>query len=179
MSQKPPLKLVAPGRTFRCDNDQTHTPMFHQIEAVLVDRQVSIAHLKGCIEAFLRSLFGSQARMRLRPSFFPFVEPGAEVDMGCVACKEKDRSDCRVCKGTGWLEIGGCGMIHPNVFESVGIDSEDFTGFAFGFGLDRMAMLKFGTSDLRLMFETDLDYLRSFPRYFLKEPSSFREAGSL
>ena len=160
LSESPPLRIVAPGRTFRCDSDLTHTPMFHQIEAFVVDRNISFAHLKGVIDQFLKGVFGGAMKTRLRPSFFPFVEPGAEVDMQCVACSGKG---CRICSQTGWLEIGGCGMIHPNVFESVGYDSEEFTGFAFGFGIDRMAMLKYGLPDLRQLFEGSKPFLQQFP----------------
>jgi phenylalanyl-tRNA synthetase alpha chain len=160
LDQPPPLRIVAPGRVYRCDNDATHSPMFHQIECVAVDEGLSFANLKHLIETFLQSVFGSHSRMRLRPSFFPFVEPGAEVDMMCTMCSGKG---CRVCKNTGWLEIGGCGMIHPNVFENVGYDSEVLTGYAFGFGIDRMAMLAFGIPDLRLMFEGRQAFHQQFP----------------
>jgi len=160
LNEKPPLRIVAPGRTFRCDSDLTHTPMFHQIEAFVVDRNISFAHMKGVIDQFLKAVYGNDLKTRLRPSFFPFVEPGAEVDMQCVSCRGKG---CRICSQTGWLEIGGCGMIHPNVFESVGYDSEEFTGFAFGFGIDRMAMLKFGLNDLRTLFEGNSKFLAQFP----------------
>jgi phenylalanyl-tRNA synthetase alpha chain len=160
LAEKPPLRLVAPGRTFRCDSDPTHTPMFHQIEALVVDRHISFAHMKGIIDHFLKAIYGSQLRSRLRPSFFPFVEPGAEVDMECVACRG---TGCKLCKHSGWLEIGGCGMTHPNVFEAVGIDSEEWSGFAFGFGIDRMAMLKYGLNDLRTLFAGERDFLSQFP----------------
>ncbi len=160
LNEKPPLRIVAPGRVFRCDSDPTHTPMFHQIEAFVVDRGITFAHMKGVIDSFLKGLFGAKMKIRLRPSFFPFVEPGAELDMQCVACGGKG---CRLCKQTGWLEIGGCGMIHPNVFESVGYDSEVYSGFAFGFGIDRMAMLKYNLPDLRQLFEGDGAFLGQFP----------------
>lgn len=162
LNHRPPLRVVAPGRTFRCDSDLTHTPMFHQIEGFVVDRGVSFADMKGLITHFLRGIYGSEAKSRFRPSFFPFVEPGAEFDMGCVSCSGKG---CRICKETGWLEIGGCGMIHPNVFEAVDYDSEEFTGFAFGFGIDRMAMLKYDLPDLRQLFEGDHMFLSQFPVY--------------
>lgn len=149
MRDRPPLRVVAPGRVFRCDSDPTHTPQFHQIEAFVVDENISFAHLKGTIDHFLRALFGQEFKTRLRPSFFPFVEPGAEIDLYSPKA--------------GWLEIGGCGMIHPNVFECVGYDSERLTGFAFGFGLDRMAMLKYGLRDLRQLFSGDRDFLGQFP----------------
>jgi phenylalanyl-tRNA synthetase alpha chain len=163
LDQRPPLRIVAPGRTFRCDSDLTHTPMFHQVEAFVVDRNISFAHMKGTIEFFLKGVYGPSARTRFRPSYFPFVEPGAEIDMACTACAGKG---CRICKETGWLEIGGCGMIHPNVFEAVEYDSETYTGFAFGFGIDRMAMLKYNLPDLRQLFEGDEAFLSQFPIHF-------------
>ena len=160
LAGKPPLRLVSPGRVYRVDNDATHTPMFHQLECVVVDHGISFAHLKGIIRAFLEEVFGTHAITRFRPSYFPFVEPGAEVDMRCTFCQG---SGCKTCKQTGWLEIGGCGMIHPNVFESVQYDSEDYTGFAFGFGLDRMAMLAYGLPDLRQLFEGESQFHEQFP----------------
>jgi phenylalanyl-tRNA synthetase alpha chain len=160
LNEKPPLRIVAPGRVFRVDSDPTHTPMFHQIEAFVVDRGISFAHMKGVIDAFMKAVFGSNMRTRLRPSFFPFVEPGAELDLQCTQCGGKG---CRLCKQTGWLEIGGCGMIHPNVFEAVEYDSELYSGFAFGFGIDRMAMLKYRLTDLRQLFEGSYQFLGGFP----------------
>lgn len=160
LQEKPPLRLVAPGRVYRVDNDATHTPMFHQIECVVVDKGISFAHLKGTIDTFMKSVFGSDLKTRFRPSYFPFVEPGAEVDLQCTICRGKG---CRVCSHTGWLEIGGSGMIHPNVFESVQYDSEEYTGFAFGFGIDRMAMLAWGLPDLRQLFTGDSNFLSQFP----------------
>ena len=157
---RPPLRVVAPGRVFRVDSDPTHTPMFHQIEAFVVDRGIHFGHLKGVIASFMRGLFGSQMKTRLRPSYFPFVEPGAEIDIQCVHCGGKG---CRVCKETGWVEVGGAGMIHPNVFESVELDSEIYTGFAFGFGIDRMAMMKYKIPDLRQLFEGSISYLSQYP----------------
>lgn len=162
LKEKPPIRLVAPGRVYRVDNDATHSPMFHQIECVVVDRGISFAHMKGLIDAFMKSIFGADCATRLRPSYFPFVEPGAEVDLQCTMCKG---AGCRVCKQTGWLEIGGCGMVHPNVFEAVQYDSEEYTGFAFGFGIDRMAMLAWQLPDLRQMFEGDSQYSQQFPVY--------------
>jgi phenylalanyl-tRNA synthetase alpha chain len=159
-TERPPLRIVAPGRVFRCDSDPTHTPMFHQIEGFVVDREISFAHMKGTIDTFLKGVFGSKFKTRFRPSYFPFVEPGAEVDLMCVLCQG---SGCRICKNTGWLEIGGCGMIHPNVFENVEYDSEHYTGFAFGFGMDRMAMLKYKLNDLRQLFDGSLAFLSRFP----------------
>lgn len=160
MNEKPPLRIIAPGRVFRCDSDMTHTPMFHQIEGFVVDENITFAHLKGTIDTFLKAIFGSNLKTRLRPSFFPFVEPGAEFDVECGVCKGKG---CRTCKETGWIEIGGCGMIHPNVFEAVGYDSSRYSGFAFGFGIDRMAMSRFALPDLRQLFEGDYEFLGHFP----------------
>lgn len=160
LNEKPPLRVVAPGRVFRCDSDPTHTPMFHQIEAFVVDHKVTFAHLKGVIDAFLRAVFGANLKTRLRPSYFPFVEPGAEVDLTCTLCLGKG---CRVCKETGWIEVGGCGMIHPCVFEAVEYDTDIWSGFAFGFGIDRMAMLKYQIPDLRQLFEGDHAFLGRFP----------------
>lgn len=159
LNEKPPLRIVAPGRVFRCDFDLSHTPMFHQIEAFMVDENISFAHLKGVIDQFLKAVFGENLKTRFRPSFFPFTEPSAEMDLQCVLCQG---AGCRVCKETGWLEIGGCGMIHPNVLENVGYDSERYTGFAFGFGIDRMAMLKFAVQDLRQLFEGQKEFLGQF-----------------
>ena len=155
----PPLRITAPGKAYRCDSDVTHTPMFHQIEGLLVDEQVSFADLKGVLTEFLQRFFERDLAIRLRPSFFPFTEPSAEVDINCVICSGKG---CRVCKQTGWLEILGCGMVHPEVFRHVGIDSERYTGFAFGIGVERLTMLRYGVNDLRLFFENDLRFLRQF-----------------
>ncbi|WKZ32065.1 MAG: phenylalanine--tRNA ligase subunit alpha [Thermodesulfobacteriota bacterium] len=155
---RPPLRVIAPGTVYRRDSDLTHSPMFHQIEGFMVDRDISFANLKAVLTLFLERLFG-QTAVRFRPSFFPFVEPGAEVDIRCVIC---GGNGCRVCKGTGWLEILGAGMIHPNVFRSVGYDPEEYTGFAFGLGVERVAMLKFGIGDLRLLFENDMRFLEQF-----------------
>ncbi len=162
LNERPPLRIVAPGRVFRVDSDPTHTPMFHQIEAFVVDRGITFAHMKGVIDAFMKAVFGSSMKTRLRPSFFPFVEPGAELDLQCVHCQGKG---CRLCKHTGWLEVGGCGMIHPNVFEAVEYDSEVYSGFAFGFGIDRMAMLKYKLDDLRQLFEGSHSFLGHFPLF--------------
>jgi phenylalanyl-tRNA synthetase alpha chain len=162
LNERPPLRVVAPGRVFRVDSDPTHTPMFHQIEAFVVDRGITFAHMKGVIDSFMKAVFGSNMKTRLRPSFFPFVEPGAELDLQCVHCQGKG---CRLCKQTGWLEVGGCGMIHPNVFEAVEYDSEVYSGFAFGFGIDRMAMLKYKLDDLRQLFEGSHSFLGNFPLF--------------
>jgi phenylalanyl-tRNA synthetase alpha chain len=159
LKQKPPLRIICPGAVYRSDYDITHSPMFHQVEGLYVDKNVSFAELKGCLEYFAREMFGAHTKIRLRPSFFPFVEPGAEVDVTCVQCKGKG---CRVCKDTGWLEILGAGMVHPNVFKAVGYDPGSVTGFAFGIGVERVAMLKYGIPDLRLLFENDLRFLKQF-----------------
>ncbi|WP_020675853.1 phenylalanine--tRNA ligase subunit alpha [Geopsychrobacter electrodiphilus] len=159
LKQKPPVRVIAPGTVYRRDSDITHSPMFHQIEGFLVDEHVTFGDLKGILTHFLTSYFGKDLGVRFRPSFFPFTEPSAEVDIACVMCGGKG---CRVCKGTGWLEILGCGMIDPEVFKSVHYDAEKVSGFAFGMGLERIAMLKYGVSDLRLFFENDLRFLRQF-----------------
>ncbi len=160
----PPLAIVSGGVVYRRDDDVTHSPMFHQIEGFLVDEDVSFAHLKGVLTEFAQRLYGDGTPVRFRPSYFPFVEPGAEVDVGCVFCRADDpsRASCRVCKGTGWLEILGCGMIHPAVFEHCGIDPERATGFAFGLGVERVAMLRYGIPDIRLFFENDPRFLAQF-----------------
>ncbi|MBF0624981.1 MAG: phenylalanine--tRNA ligase subunit alpha [Magnetococcales bacterium] len=155
---RPPLRVIAPGKVFRCDSDLTHTPMFHQVEGFMVDRNVHFGHLKGLLEAFLRRFFERDLPVRFRPSFFPFTEPSAEVDMGCLFCAGRG---CRVCKGGGWLEVLGCGMIHPVVLGNVGIDRERFSGFAFGMGVERLAMLKYGINDLRTFYENDVRFLES------------------
>ncbi len=157
----PPLRVIAPGAVYRRDSDLTHTPMFHQVEGFMVDKDVTFADLKGVLTLFLQRLFGDDTPVRFRPSFFPFTEPSAEVDIGCVICNSNSTT-CRVCKGTGWLEILGAGMIDPAVFRHVGFDPEEFTGFAFGLGIERIAMLKFGIDDIRLFYENDLDFLRQF-----------------
>jgi phenylalanyl-tRNA synthetase alpha chain len=157
--QQPPLKVIAPGRVYRCDSDITHTPMFHQVEGFWVDTEVSFSDLKGVVYAFLRAFFEKEIGVRFRPSYFPFTEPSAEVDIECVMCEGKG---CRVCGQTGWLEVMGCGMIHPEVFKSVDIDNDNFTGFAFGMGVERLAMLRYGINDLRLFFENDLKFLQQF-----------------
>ncbi len=154
-----PLALIAPGRVYRCDYDMTHSPMFHQVEGLVVDENVSFANLKAMLQGFLQAFFEQDLRMRLRPSYFPFTEPSAEVDMSCVFCRGEG---CRVCKHTGWLEVAGCGMVHPNVFRASGVDPERWTGYAFGMGIERLAMLRYGVSDLRLFFDSDLRFLRQF-----------------
>ncbi len=159
LKQKPPLRVIAPGTVYRRDSDITHSPMFHQIEGFLVDQNVTFGDLKGILTHFLTNCFGDNLGVRFRPSFFPFTEPSAEVDIACVMC---GGNGCRVCKGTGWLEILGCGMIDPKVFKSVNYDAEQLSGFAFGMGIERIAMLKYGVSDLRLFFENDLRFLRQF-----------------
>ena len=154
-----PLAMIMPGRVYRVDYDMTHSPMFHQVEGLVVDEGVNFANLKAVLQGFLRAFFEKDLRMRLRPSYFPFTEPSAEVDMSCVFC---DGAGCRVCKHTGWLEIAGCGMVHPNVFAAAGVDAGRWTGYAFGMGIERLAMLRYGVSDLRLFYESDLRFLRQF-----------------
>ncbi|OGT31484.1 MAG: phenylalanine--tRNA ligase subunit alpha [Gammaproteobacteria bacterium RIFCSPHIGHO2_12_FULL_35_23] len=156
---QPPLKIIAMGRVYRCDFDVTHTPMFHQMEGLLVDRQVSFADLKGTIIGFLSAFFGKTINVRFRPSYFPFTEPSAEVDIECTSCAGVG---CRVCSNTGWLEVLGCGMVHPNVLKAGGIDSNQYQGYAFGVGLDRLTMLKYKINDLRIFFENDLRFLKQF-----------------
>jgi phenylalanyl-tRNA synthetase alpha chain len=157
--QQPPLRLIAPGRVYRCDSDLTHTPMFHQVEGLMVDENISFTDLKGVLSDFLQAFFEKPLKVRFRPSYFPFTEPSAEADIECVICGGEG---CRVCSHTGWIEILGCGMVHPNVFEHVNIDSEKYLGFAFGLGVERMAMLRYGVNDLRLFFDNDLRFLKQF-----------------
>ncbi|WP_160153303.1 phenylalanine--tRNA ligase subunit alpha [Microbulbifer sp. ALW1] len=157
--KNPPLRIICPGRVYRCDSDVTHSPMFHQVEGLVIDEGVSFAHLKGCIDQFLKAFFEADVPVRFRPSYFPFTEPSAEADIQCTNCGGEG---CRVCSGTGWLEILGCGMVHPNVFASCDIDSEKYSGFAFGLGVERMAMLRYGVNDLRLFFDNDLRFLKQF-----------------
>jgi phenylalanyl-tRNA synthetase alpha chain len=159
LRQAPPVRVIAPGTVYRRDSDITHSPMFHQIEGFLVDRHVTFGDLKGILTAFVTQMFGKNVGVRFRPSFFPFTEPSAEVDIQCVIC---GGAGCRVCKNSGWLEILGSGMIDPEVFRAVNYDPEVFSGFAFGMGLERIAMLKYGVNDLRLFFENDLRFLRQF-----------------
>ena len=154
-----PLAIIAPGRVYRCDSDMTHSPMFHQLEGLVVGENISFANMKAVLHGFLQAFFERDLAMRLRPSYFPFTEPSAEVDMSCVFCEGKG---CRTCKHTGWLEISGCGMVHPNVLRASGVDPERFTGYAFGAGIDRLAMLRYGVNDLRLFFENDLRFLKQF-----------------
>ena len=157
--QQPPVRIIAPGKTFRRDSDLTHTPMFHQVEGLLVDKDISFADLKGVLTAFVHEMFGPEVSLRFRPSFFPFTEPSAEVDIQCVICRG---AGCRVCSQTGWLEILGSGMVDPEVFGFVNYDPEVYTGFAFGMGIERIAMLKYGIDDLRLFFDNDLRFLKQF-----------------
>jgi len=156
---EPPFKIIAPGRVYRCDSDVTHTPMFHQVEGLLIDENVSFADLKGIIDEFLKLFFEKDLAVRFRPSYFPFTEPSAEVDMECVICSGEG---CRVCSHTGWLEVLGCGMVHPKVFEMAKVDTDKFSGYAFGMGVERLAMLRYGVNDLRLFFENDLRFLKQF-----------------
>jgi phenylalanyl-tRNA synthetase alpha chain len=156
---QPPLRVIAPGRVYRRDDDISHTPMFHQVEGFLVDEGVSFADLKGILELFAQQVFEKETKVRFRPSFFPFTEPSAEVDIACIICKGLG---CRLCSQAGWLEILGSGMIHPALLERVGYDTEKWTGYAFGMGVERIAMLKYGIDDIRLFFENDLRFLRQF-----------------
>ncbi len=157
--QTPPVRIVAPGKVYRCDSDLTHTPMFHQVEGLLVGEGISFGDLKGILTAFVHQMFDDQTSLRFRPSFFPFTEPSAEVDILCVMCRGKG---CRVCSRTGWIEVLGSGMVHPALFENVGYDTERYTGFAFGMGVERIAMLKYGIDDIRKYFENDFRFLRQF-----------------
>ena len=156
---EPPFRIIAPGRVYRCDSDLTHTPMFHQVEGLLIDESTTFVDLKGVLYEFVTHFFEKDLGVRFRPSYFPFTEPSAEVDIECVMCSGKG---CRVCSHTGWLEILGCGMVHPKDLESVGVDSEKYTGFAFGMGVERLTMLRYGVNDLRLFFENDLNFLKQF-----------------
>jgi phenylalanyl-tRNA synthetase alpha chain len=161
LSQEPPVYIISPGRVYRRDSDPTHTPMFHQVEGLAVDKGLTLGHLKGTLTAMARHVFGNRVRLRLRPSYFQFTEPSVEQDVSCFVCGGKD-PNCKVCKGAGWLEMGGAGMVDPAVLTEVGYDPEEYTGFAFGMGPDRMAMVKYGVPDLRLFFEGDLRFLRQF-----------------
>ena len=159
-NKKPPLRIIAPGRVYRCDSDITHTPMFHQVEGLIVDKAVNFAQLKGLLIDFLRAYFAKEdLQVRFRPSYFPFTKPSAEADIECLICAG---AGCRVCRKTGWLEVLGCGVVHPNVLNSVDVDSEQYTGLAFGMGVERLAMLRYGIGDLRLFFENDIRFLRQF-----------------
>ncbi len=155
----PPLRMIMPGRVYRCDSDMTHTPMFHQVEGLVVDEGVSLANLKAVLHDFVQRYFERSLGIRFRPSYFPFTEPSAEVDIECVFCSG---AGCRVCKQTGWLEVAGCGMVHPNVLRNVGIDPERYTGYAFGMGIERLTMLRYNVNDIRLYFDNDLRFLRQF-----------------
>jgi len=160
LAQKPPIKIISPGRCFRCDTpDATHSPMFHQVEGLLVDEGVTMADLKGTLDLFAKELFGSAVKTKFRPHFFPFTEPSAEMDVSCFKCGGKG---CRICKGSGWIEILGCGMVHPNVLTVGGVDTERYTGFAFGMGVERIAMLKYGIDDIRLFYENDMRFIGQF-----------------
>ena len=169
-AQKPPHRIIAPGRTYRCDSDQTHTPMFHQVEALVIDRNTHMGHLKWCVEEFARAFFEvPRVKMRFRPSYFPFTEPSAEIDIGC----RRTGSEIVFGEGDDWLEIMGCGMVHPKVLQNVGLDAGEWQGFAFGMGIDRIAMLKYGISDLRAFFESDLRWLRHYGFSALDVPSLY------
>ncbi len=158
-AHEPPVRIIAPGKVYRCDSDLTHTPMFHQVEGLLVDEGISFGDLKGLLTLFVHQVFDDKTDIRFRPSFFPFTEPSAEVDIQCVMCRGRG---CKVCSNTGWLEVLGCGMVHPAVFENVGYDTDRFSGFAFGMGVERIAMLKYGINDIRMFFENDIRFLRQF-----------------
>ena len=155
----PPVSIICPGKVYRCDSDISHTPMFHQVEGLMVDEDISFGDLKGILNTFVHQIFDEDTCLRFRPSFFPFTEPSAEVDIQCVMCRGKG---CRVCGDSGWLEILGSGMVHPQVFRNVGYDPEKYTGFAFGLGVERIAMLKYGINDIRLFFENDYRFLMQF-----------------
>ncbi len=159
----PPIRVIAPGRVFRSDEvDATHSPMFHQIEGLVIDKNITMADLKGALNEFVRELYGPNARTRFRPHYFPFTEPSAEVDVSCFKCGGEDSDGCSICKGTGWIEILGCGMVHPKVLEMSGIDPNQYSGFAFGMGLERITMLRYGIEDLRLFYENDVRFLKQF-----------------
>jgi phenylalanyl-tRNA synthetase alpha chain len=162
LARKPPIRILCPGSVYRCDNDATHSPMFHQVEGLWVDRGVKMSDLKGTLAFFAREVFGSGTKIRLRPSFFPFVEPGAEVDVSCFNCRKSVKPDCRLCKGTGWMEIMGAGMVHPNLFKVAGHDPEVWTGFAFGMGIDRIAMLLHEIPHIKHLYESDMRFVSQF-----------------
>ena len=160
LSRKPPIRIACPGRVFRADEvDATHSPVFHQIEGLVIDKDVNMGDLKGTLDALFKKLYGDDIETRFRPSFFPFTEPSAEVDLTCISCRGKG---CRICKGTGWIEVLGCGMVNPKVLEMCGIDPQEYTGFAFGIGLERITMLRYGIKDMRLLYEGDERFLRQF-----------------
>ena len=156
LDQKPPIRIICPGKVYRADDDATHSPMFHQMEGLVVDKNVTICDLKGCLDEFARKFFGEDSKIRLRPSFFPFTEPSVEMDVSCFMCKGKG---CRLCKGTGWIEILGAGIVNPIVLENCGIDSKVYSGYAFGIGIERCAMLKYGINNIKLLFESDIKVL--------------------
>ncbi len=166
LSQKPPIRMVAPGRVYRADYDATHSPMFHQIEGLFIDTDVQMGHLKGILSVMVKEFFKTELKVRLRPSFFPFTEPSAEIDIACPFCKgETQNPPCKTCKGTSWIEIGGCGMVDPEVFKAVEIDPHKYSGFAFGMGIERMTMLKYGVNDLRNYYEGDQNFISQFARW--------------
>jgi phenylalanyl-tRNA synthetase alpha chain len=158
-NKTPPIRIICHGRVYRCDSDMTHSPMFHQLEGLVVDKDISFADVKGTMDQFLKAFFEIDVPVRFRPSYFPFTEPSAEIDIQCNQCRGKG---CRMCKNSGWLEVAGCGMVHPEVFKASGVDPEVYTGFAFGMGVERLAMLRYGVNDLRLFFENDLRFLKQF-----------------
>ena len=159
LSQKPPIRIICPGKVYRADDDATHSPMFQQMEGLVVDKNVTICDLKGCLDEFAKKFFGEETKIRLRPSFFPFTEPSVEMDVSCFMCKGKG---CRLCKGTGWIEILGAGIVNPIVLKNCGIDPEVYSGYAFGIGIERCAMLKYGIPHIRILFENDIRYLKQY-----------------
>ena len=158
-SQKPPIRIICPGKVYRPDDDATHSPMFQQIEGLVVDKNITLCDLKGILEKFAQQLFDSNTKTRLRPSYFPFTEPSVEVDVTCSVCHGKG---CRICKGTGWIEILGAGIVNPKVLDNCGIDSKEYSGFAFGLGIERIAMIKYGIPDMRILFDNDVRFLKEF-----------------
>lgn len=159
LSQKPPIRIICPGKVYRADNDATHSPIFHQVEGLVVDKNVSLAHLKGTLEMMAKALFDQNTQVRFRPSYFPFTEPSVEVDVSCAMCHGQG---CRLCKGTGWIEILGAGIVNPQVLTNCGIDADEYSGFAFGFGIDRIAMIKYGIPDIRTLYENDVRFLKLY-----------------
>ena len=159
LDNKPPIRIICPGKVYRADDDATHSPMFHQMEGLVVDKNITIGDLKGCLDEFARKFFGSDTKTRLRPSYFPFTEPSVEMDVSCFMCKGKG---CRLCKGTGWIEVLGAGIVNPIVLDNCGIDSKEYSGFAFGIGIERCAMLKYSIPDIRILFENDIRYLKQY-----------------
>ena len=158
-TEKPPIRIICPGKVYRSDDDATHSPIFNQVEGLVIDKGVSLSHLKGCLDMFAKAMFGKETKTRFRPSYFPFTEPSVEVDVSCSMCGGKG---CKLCKGTGWIEVLGAGVVNPDVLTNCGIDPEEYSGFAFGFGVDRMAMIKYGIPHIRLMYENDVRVLKQY-----------------